>query len=79
MRDPNRIPRMLEALHIAWENNPDWRLGQLVKNAAVLQTQNWQVNTVGLEDDVMERGLQGLVKQAGAAMKETNAGKDSTT
>lgn len=34
MRDPNRIPAVLEAVRIAWEENPDLRLGQLVSNAA---------------------------------------------
>jgi uncharacterized protein YihD (DUF1040 family) len=34
MRDPNRIPAVLEAVRVAWEENPDLRLGQLVSNAA---------------------------------------------
>ena len=32
MRDPNRIPIMLEELKILWETHPDWRLGQLIVN-----------------------------------------------
>ncbi len=33
-RDPERIGRVLDALRQAWEQHPDWRLGQLVHNAA---------------------------------------------
>lgn len=33
MRDPKRIPRVLDALRQAWQRHPDWRLGQLVSNA----------------------------------------------
>ena len=32
MRDPNRIPKVLEAVQKFWEKNPDWRLGQLLIN-----------------------------------------------
>ena len=32
MRDPNRIPIMLDELKALWEMNPDWRLGQLIAN-----------------------------------------------
>ena len=34
MRDPNRIPQMLQLLGQAWMANPDMRLTQLVGNAA---------------------------------------------
>lgn len=34
MRNPERIPIMLEAIGSAWEKNPDLRLGQLVTNYA---------------------------------------------
>ena len=33
MRDPNRIPDVLEAIRLAWEKYPDLRLGQLIVNA----------------------------------------------
>ena len=32
MRDPKRIPIMLEELKTLWETQPDWRLGQLIAN-----------------------------------------------
>ena len=34
MRDPARIPRLLEALESYWILNPDLRLGQLIENLA---------------------------------------------
>jgi hypothetical protein len=33
-RDPDRIPGVLSAIEAAWREHPDWRLGQLVVNAA---------------------------------------------
>jgi len=32
MRDPNRIPVVLDKLREFWELYPDWRLGQLFNN-----------------------------------------------
>lgn len=34
MRDPNRIHEMLAVLEKVWSKLPDWRLGQLISNAA---------------------------------------------
>ena len=33
MRDPRRIKKVLAALRVVWEENPDMRLGQLICNA----------------------------------------------
>lgn len=33
MRDPNRIPQVLNALGQYWMKHPDLRLGQIVSNA----------------------------------------------
>lgn len=33
MRDPNRIPAVLDALREQWQKHPDQRLGQLILNA----------------------------------------------
>jgi uncharacterized protein YihD (DUF1040 family) len=33
VRDPNRIPKMLDVIRRAWEMHPDYRLGQLLSNA----------------------------------------------
>jgi uncharacterized protein YihD (DUF1040 family) len=32
MRDPKRIPKILERLRKLWEAQPDLRLGQLIEN-----------------------------------------------
>lgn len=32
MRDPNRIPQIINALKIYWEKYPDQRLGQILSN-----------------------------------------------
>lgn len=32
MRDPNRIPRIMEEIENAWKEVPDWRFGQLMVN-----------------------------------------------
>lgn len=34
MRDPNRIPEVLEEIEHLWRLHPDWRLGQLISNLA---------------------------------------------
>jgi len=34
MRDPNRIPVILESLRVAWQRYPDMRLGQLLVSVA---------------------------------------------
>lgn len=34
MRDPNRIPQVLDAVRKYWERHPDLRLGQIVTNMA---------------------------------------------
>lgn len=32
MRNPDRIPPILDLLALAWQKVPDWRLGQLFEN-----------------------------------------------
>lgn len=34
MRDPNRIHKMLVTIEKVWSKVPDWRLGQLISDAA---------------------------------------------
>lgn len=34
MRDPKRIESVLNQLREVWEKVPDWRLGQIIVNAA---------------------------------------------
>ena len=33
MRNPNRIPQILQEIQKIWEKYPDFRLGQLISNA----------------------------------------------
>jgi uncharacterized protein YihD (DUF1040 family) len=56
MRDPNRIPRILEKLRLLWEKSPDLRLGQLVENAK-LASNGHQIDTFSVEDDLIEQGM----------------------
>ena len=52
MRDPVRIPRMLEAIRKVWEAHPDLRLGQLLVNAMLPSRPSPQV--FYFEDDKLE-------------------------
>lgn len=59
MRDPNRIPEMIELLREVWQSYPDLRLCQLISN---LQTAE-SVDVYYVEDDVIrERIKQVLLK-----------------
>lgn len=40
MRDPDRIPELLDALAAAWRTAPDERFGQFVDNIASLSSLN---------------------------------------
>ena len=40
MRDPKRIPRIINKLEKYWEDNPDYRLGQLVSNISGFYTED---------------------------------------
>lgn len=48
-RDPKRIPKILDALEIYWEKQPDMRLGQLVFAFASMDKQ--MLNPFYYEDD----------------------------
>lgn len=60
MRDPARIPEMLELLGELWKRFPDQRLGQLVSNAA--RTQYPAIEDVfGIEDNCLKEGIARLL------------------
>ena len=61
MRDPDRIPRILQVLSAAWMANPDMRLTQLVNNATFIAG-NPRQDTFYVEDEVTERGLMELAQ-----------------
>ena len=54
MRDPNRIPRVLDLLEKVWQEAPDWRLGQLIENIA--RDMGWN-DAYYMEDDDLEKEL----------------------
>lgn len=60
MRDPNRIPTLLDALTKVWYQNPDLRLGQLIINASGVKCP--QLDPFYCEDDQMLEGLERLTK-----------------
>lgn len=60
MRNPDRIPVILEAIQKSWEANPDLRLMQLLLNA--IDFKNPFSELYHLEDDVLMSRLQGDVK-----------------
>jgi hypothetical protein len=76
MRDPNRIPLVLQEIERFWRLHPDWRLGQLICNLAAWAdpTQNivWDV-----EDEVLVAEAQHHLEQnaASAAANGAVAGK----
>jgi len=53
MRDPNRIPRILDLLRDYWVANPDLRLAQIIVNA----TGETAPVVFYAEDDVIEEAL----------------------
>lgn len=55
MRDPNRIPIILEKLRQVWEAAPDLRLVQLISNTA--RKSSLPVDSFNLEDNVLEASL----------------------
>jgi hypothetical protein len=53
MRDPDRIPTVLEQLERIWTRHPDWRLGQLVSNIASWADQDvWNLEEEALVREV---------------------------
>lgn len=60
MRDPARIDRIIEKLRAVWRESPDLRLGQLVSWAMAYE-QVTRYDVFSVEDDVTERGLDGIL------------------
>ena len=59
MRDPARIPVILERLRKVWEAHPDLRLGQLVVNGATVRP---QLDPFYIEDEALIGRLEALAK-----------------
>ena len=59
MRDLNRINPMITELAKAWHLHPDWRLGQLINNAA--RRSRWpSEDPFYLDDEQLFKGLKML-------------------
>lgn len=63
MRSPDRIPRLLAKLGRLWKQKPDLRLGQLVVNLAHDATGGEQKDPFNVEDDQMEKVLDGWLDE----------------
>lgn len=61
MRDPNRIPEILETLRQVWSKNPDLRLGQII----VIATRPTEVcrEVFYIEDSDLVKGLASILSQ----------------
>lgn len=57
-RDPGRIDAVLEEVRRVWLTEPDWRLGQLVCNAARVHT--GIPDPFNLEDDKLVEALRAM-------------------
>lgn len=77
MRDPNRINIVLDKVAKLWKLVPDWRLGQLIDNAALmgfkqkngftppsdLETGYRSGYVFACEEDTLETGLDILIEE----------------
>ena len=62
MRDPKRIPQVLQLLEKVWADSPDQRLGQLLMNAAFFG--GWTLDDIwNCEDDKFVAGLTKLAQK----------------
>lgn len=55
MRDPARIPDMIELINSIWQENPDLRLGQLIYIAHARS--NSRADVFNIEDSSLKQGL----------------------
>jgi hypothetical protein len=61
MRDPKRIPRILEKMQLVWEMRPDQRLFQLMDNY-ITGYNKWQSSFIFyVEDDELEAHLDKII------------------
>ena len=58
MRDPKRIPKMLNELRRLWEIYPDMRLNQLISNINHPQT----IDPFHIEDDDFSESMKNFFK-----------------
>lgn len=63
MRDPKRIPRILETLRRYWTKYPDLRLGQIVGNFTPRHAGGDPGNSYNVEDNIIEAELMAALKE----------------
>lgn len=64
MRDPKRIPRIIEALRRYWTRYPDLRLGQIVGNFTPRHSSGTPGNSYNVEDTTLEEELMRALKES---------------
>ena len=73
MRDPERIPLVLQEIEKVWRMHPDWRLGQLLCNLAAwidpTQIIVWDVE----DDTLMAEAKQHMANSATKVKEEAAA------
>ena len=57
MRDPARIPVILDRLRVVWEQHPDMRLGQFIRNSRVDADMLWQIECEPLVERIEAEGI----------------------
>lgn len=67
MRDPKRIPEILNQIQQAWATFPDLRLGQLIINVA---TKNHK-DPYYIEDEELVERMRDFVREYGTKERET--------
>ena len=67
MRDPNRIPVMLEMLENIWERNPDMRFGQLIN--LLYPVYEAEIPLYGISDEVLLKEIKTYIQQLEVSSK----------
>lgn len=68
MRDPKRIAYILKSLELAWQNNYDLRLGQLIENS--LSRSKSKASLLLVEDDILLEGIETFIDKCPNCSKE---------
>ena len=76
MRDPKRIPRILQLIEDLWHLNPDWRIGQLLVNVHRVFTHPAPL-LFHVEDNVWEQELHDWVQQQRSVQDRGHAMPDT--
>lgn len=64
MRDPARIPRILDLISKVWLANPDLRFCQLIYSCVRDNNARLNWDSLNLEDDLLEKGLEKMIAKS---------------